>query len=950
MYIKASNGTKIIDIDAYALINKLSIYTKDPEHGVELKDLKDGENYYNISQIHDLLDGVAGLPGYITDDKLLQILKDYVLDFEIVYMQTEDSETVPDIGDINWNKAMPVWEDGKFIWQMIKIKRDGTFVYNDPLCISGSRGKTGEKGQSLVGIKPQWCLNNSGMWSYEMEIPAEYDEVWMRNELTWENPSDVTYTEGVKDQIFEKVKELNDRVLTLEENVTILQSDMDIVKPDIEDIKTNYATKEELKEVIEYDDTNLLKNGDFYNRTANWILYGTGNNVPRIQDKPEFPRGRSITFQGELTHVQYIYQPAYPATNLQGNTYTYSCMVQSNSDPDGIDMPLCGLRIEVYYVDKTSEEFVAELESFDESWNKLHITFEAANAIEKFECYFYVRDTSKVIRVSELMLVQGEIVGPFKPSFKELFDNIPDELSDLYNDMDFVTEEEVNSMIADVALNGIKLDLSDYAKRTEIPMALSRLDNDMDFVNTEQVNEMINDINISKYALLEDIPNSLSELEQDIDYLIEVPEEYITEEELEAKNFLTEQDMEDYALKIDIPSLEGYATEAFVDHIINSLDFAEGPAGEDGYTPIKGVDYFTEEDKTELINEVKAEIPSIEGLATEAFVQQQIEAIEHPKYDDSELKERIDTLETINLETKPYIDKDGMLVLCGCPAVAKGVGEEVHVIVRFFNDKEDKFVFTKDEFAKLRICMGYGAEGVGTKRNIVETTLELYDIDKVYIIDGGSQITGEIGTVNIIAERINYIHAIQGARAMNGGERNIIHNFNVKVKDIELLNILFCGGNGYSVTWNSNVVIDNAKINSLHGGGSNGYTNSTVIEMNNGVVNTFYGVNRGIVNKYKFILNDGQIRDFWAGCDEGNPVVNAVNLELNKGQIDKFQLGVSGEGDLNPEIISGHIMDCVVMDGDVSMLKRTEPNDIIKDLQKQIDELKAIIEELKNNQ
>ena len=29
-----------------------------------------------------------------------------------------------------------------------------------------------------------------------------------------------------------------------------------------------------------------------------------------------------------------------------------------------------------------------------------------------------------------------------------------------------------------------------------------------------------------------------------------------------------------------------------------------GPQGEPGYTPVKGVDYFTEEDKTELLNEL----------------------------------------------------------------------------------------------------------------------------------------------------------------------------------------------------------------------------------------------------------------------------------------------------------------------------------------------------------
>lgn len=36
----------------------------------------------------------------------------------------------------------------------------------------------------------------------------------------------------------------------------------------------------------------------------------------------------------------------------------------------------------------------------------------------------------------------------------------------------------------------------------------------------------------------------------------------------------------------------------------------QGPAGADGYTPVKGTDYFTEEDKTELVNAVLAAIPN----------------------------------------------------------------------------------------------------------------------------------------------------------------------------------------------------------------------------------------------------------------------------------------------------------------------------------------------------
>lgn len=38
---------------------------------------------------------------------------------------------------------------------------------------------------------------------------------------------------------------------------------------------------------------------------------------------------------------------------------------------------------------------------------------------------------------------------------------------------------------------------------------------------------------------------------------------------------------------------------------------ATGPAGANGYTPVKGVDYFTEADKTEIVNAVLANFTDV---------------------------------------------------------------------------------------------------------------------------------------------------------------------------------------------------------------------------------------------------------------------------------------------------------------------------------------------------
>ena len=72
------------------------------------------------------------------------------------------------------------------------------------------------------------------------------------------------------------------------------------------------------------------------------------------------------------------------------------------------------------------------------------------------------------------------------------------------------------------------------------------------------------------------------------------------------------------------------ATTSYVDEAIAEIELTPGPKGdkgdtgeqgiqgiqgEDGYTPVKGVDYYTEADKQEIIAAVLASIPSGEEVS-----------------------------------------------------------------------------------------------------------------------------------------------------------------------------------------------------------------------------------------------------------------------------------------------------------------------------------------------
>lgn len=124
------------------------------------------------------------------------------------------------------------------------------------------------------------------------------------------------------------------------------------------------------------------------------------------------------------------------------------------------------------------------------------------------------------------------------------------------------------------------------------------------------------DIDLSNYVTKTELQTILNDLNIDIDL-----SSYATKEELtQAINGI---DLSAYALKSEIPSLNGYATEQYVDDKVANLPsgstdlsnyytksetysktevdnliptVTDGKDGKDGYTPVKGVDYFDGDD------------------------------------------------------------------------------------------------------------------------------------------------------------------------------------------------------------------------------------------------------------------------------------------------------------------------------------------------------------------
>ena len=155
--------------------------------------------------------------------------------------------------------------------------------------------------------------------------------------------------------------------------------------------------------------------------------------------------------------------------------------------------------------------------------------------------------------------------------------------------------EELKAYADSIATGNI--DLSNYVTKSELQAKLDALDINIDlssYATKEELTDAINSIDLSAYAKKTDIP-SLDEYAKTSD--IPSLEGYVTEEQLEAKGYLTEhQDLSDYALKTEIPSLDGLATTEYVDNAIANV-----PSGGGGNVDLSN--YYTKEEtysKTEV--------------------------------------------------------------------------------------------------------------------------------------------------------------------------------------------------------------------------------------------------------------------------------------------------------------------------------------------------------------
>lgn len=160
------------------------------------------------------------------------------------------------------------------------------------------------------------------------------------------------------------------------------------------------------------------------------------------------------------------------------------------------------------------------------------------------------------------------------------------------------------------------------------------------------------------------------------------------------KSELFSKDYNDLTNKPVIPSIDGLATETYVDNAVaeiidsapetlNTLNELAQALGDDPNFATTIVNQIGQKaDKSEIFsgnyNDLsnKPAIPSIEGMASESYVNQQISNIQHPTYDDTDIKNQLaNKADKTELFSKNYDDLSNKPII---PSI-EGLASESYV-------------------------------------------------------------------------------------------------------------------------------------------------------------------------------------------------------------------------------------------------------------------------------
>ena len=243
--------------------------------------------------------------------------------------------------------------------------------------------------------------------------------------------------------------------------------------------------------------------------------------------------------------------------------------------------------------------------------------------------------------------------------------SVPTKVSQLQNDSNFITRDEVQNP-----------DLSEYAKKDEIPDVSDFITSiPSEYITESELNakgyttrtyvdslgeELAAYVDDAEIRIEKNFPTKISHFTNDKGYLTSIPAEYVTESDL--VDYATQDyvDTKIAANRVWV-NQKGYATETFVTNKIAEaqLETDSDPIDLSGYATKDDINGFITEIPAEYITETElnrkgylTEHQSLEGYATEQYVNDAIAGIDIPDPDLSEYAKKSDIPEIPDISTK----------------------------------------------------------------------------------------------------------------------------------------------------------------------------------------------------------------------------------------------------------------------------------------------------------
>lgn len=418
---------------------------------------------------------------------------------------------------------------------------------------------------------------------------------------------------------------------------------------------------------------------------------------------------------------------------------------------------------EIYKVDFNAPDYAKAIEAYNNG--KVLVLTNAAPDINSYAVMNYVSE--RYITFTKFLISRSEAYGAFNTYYLNS-DNTWEVAKEVrLNKIEANTEGETAGELTTIkigkeAYSIPRTNVDNFATKAELKEAINNIEHpsvNLEGYATEQfVTGEINKIEIpdvSDFITMQDV--------EDKNYLTEVPKGFATEtfvhemiakaelddKEADLEAYYTKEqvdalipDVSGFALKTEIPSVEGLASEEYVTNAINSIEIPE--VNFDGYateTWVEEKGYLTEhqsledyakkselfnKDYNELLNKPelfsgsyndltdKPSIPSIEGLATESYVDNKFDTIVIPDVSGfatkEELNEAIEAIEHPTADLTGYATEqfvNDAIANIDLPEVPEtdlsnyfNKSEVITEIANAVAEKADTILFTTAKFVK----------------------------------------------------------------------------------------------------------------------------------------------------------------------------------------------------------------------------------------------------------